>query len=868
MAAKRVESFLRTRIIYLVSIKLIYRPMKSIHHILITATLSAGLLLGTLSMTSAQSRDEKRLYELSQRAWQDGLYEVTEINARRLLALGGDSKLAGPARLLLAQALIAQGEGNAAITALQPELAAESQSTLNMTEVRYTLAEGYTLVGKWKEAAALFQEIINNPKAGEFIVRSRYALAWVEYLAGNAEAATGIFTTLGEEFRRQDIGRKSLLTLAKIYIENDRIAEADQTLAPLITDKPRTAQEFEALFWRAQIHTARGELTEALKIYQQITTSDRAQPQSIVGDSWMSIGDLYTAQEKSSDAAKAYEQAYQKSNRINRRTTAMRNYAAAMIANRQITQALEKLREFVQKNQESQIGFEADIVIAEVLYNQKMFTESLAECRRILASLSDTTLDKTKVLELTADNLMLIGESPEALQMLRNSLKNNQNPDEKVRLLFKIADLLLKQKKFDNALETYRQITTELPRSAYAEVALFRQGQTHLLAGNTKSAITAFQSLLTQFPDGAYSDGAQFEIANIYFLSGQFAKAREFYEALPQKFPSSALRAKAQFALAECLFRENKLTEAAASFAQFAQRFPKDALAEQALYNRALALAKPGEETLALEAFNQFIEKYPKSDLAAGATFWLGNYYFNRQDLARAQTLFEQMARNFPKSELLDKAYYWAAKSAAGRQETSKANELYQKVASIPGSSLRTEARLRQAEIQRQLNQFENALLIYESVLKDAGQSPPIEARLGKGICLQFLKKYEEAIKIYEEVLQINPGNLALHNEATYRIGKCQEKLGKNKEALTTYMDIVYAKTLPEKLNKQDAAKIPEFVWFARAGLDAGELKEVEKDWLGAIQIYKILELAGGPYSEQARDRKLKLQSEHFIYDE
>ncbi|MDL5047504.1 tetratricopeptide repeat protein [Oscillatoria amoena NRMC-F 0135] len=847
----------------LLSEKLIPMP-----HSMIKSALLTGCLIALMTLSSpAQSREEKRLYETAQRSFRDGLYDVAEMNARKLLSEFPKTEFFAPTRLLLARALVQQSEGAEAVKILSAEPAV-SGSGINPVEVRFTLAEAHALAAQYPEAARLYQQIVEDPKAGAFALQARYGLAWLDYLEGNVESAAEKLMLIGEENRRNETGRKSLLTLAKIRLAEGQPDQAQAILQPLITDNPRSPQEFEALLWRGRIAAARADWLAARGHFEAITGSERAQPQSVVGDAWSGLADVLTAQNLPADAAKAYEQAFLKSQALNRRVDAMKRYASAMAASRQLQAALDKLREFAEKNLDSVIGFEADVVRAEILYSQKMFAESLAECRRILSSPAYAAFDLARVHELAADCLVIEGKIDEALALLQEPLKNTKREDQRARLLFKIADLRLQQSRYKEALEIYRQISKEFPRGDYAEVSLFRQGQTQARAGDTKAAMTAYQSLLTQFPQSSYADAARFETANLHFLGGQFAQAREGYEALIKAFPRSTLVPKAQFAVAECLFREEKFAEAGEAFGKFAQSHAKSPLVDQALYNRCLTLAKSGDEAAALEAFDQFVAQYPKSPFAAAATFWLGNHYYNRQDFARAQTHFESLTRNFPQSELLDEALYWAAKSAAGRQETTRANELYQRVAGMPDSPLRTEARLRQAELQRQANQFENALLIYESVLKESGQTPPLDARLGKGICLYALKRYDEAVKIFEEVRQMNRGNLALHNETTYRIGKCLEKLGRHKEALATYMDIVYAKSLPEGLGMEDAAKLPEFVWFGRAGFDAGRIKEDQQDWKGAIQIYKILEVAGGPNSQEARDRKLKLQTEHFIYEE
>jgi len=87
--------------------------------------------------------------------------------------------------------------------------------------------------------------------------------------------------------------------------------------------------------------------------------------------------------------------------------------------------------------------------------------------------------------------------------------------------------------------------------------------------------------------------------------------------------------------------------------------------------------------------------------------------------------------------------------------------------------------------------------------------------------------------------------------------------MGKTPDALHTYFEVIY-----RRYEQPAPDSPPDYQWFGRAVADAGRILENSTDWKGAIALYQLAEKNGGPESKAWRDRRLKIQREHFIYPE
>ena len=81
---------------------------------------------------------------------------------------------------------------------------------------------------------------------------------------------------------------------------------------------------------------------------------------------------------------------------------------------------------------------------------------------------------------------------------------------------------------------------------------------------------------------------------------------------------------------------------------------------------------------------------------------------------------------------------------------------------------------------------------------------------------------------------------------------------------MALYLQVLYGRVAGD-----DAAapQPPDFSWQIEAGVQAGMMRESDKDYRGAIEIYKRLEQIGGAHQQEFHDLIDKLRRENYIYE-
>ncbi len=108
-------------------------------------------------------------------------------------------------------------------------------------------------------------------------------------------------------------------------------------------------------------------------------------------------------------------------------------------------------------------------------------------------------------------------------------------------------------------------------------------------------------------------------------------------------------------------------------------------------------------------------------------------------------------------------------------------------IAKFPKTSSGKIALLYQGNIHLRLSEFEEATKSYQTFLQKAGKEKlyRIFAMEGLGYSYEGKKDYEKALQSYQKILE--EGEHFQLGDAYLNMGRCYEKLGKNKEALENY---------------------------------------------------------------------------------
>jgi TolA-binding protein len=823
------------------------------------ALLAMGLAAAPLR--AEPSDDENKAFAAAQQSFHDGAFDLCSDHVAALLKKYPKSELLPQAELLQAQALYQLGRDDAAFDAFTLPIDQVPEGL--RVETLFWQAEALLDAQKWPEAEQKFRALLALKDAAPRAAEANLGLAWAIFKQGREAEAMPLVQSLVQDKTDPAAAQRGQLLLAKVQLAKSQFKDAIASLQNLFNTKPDAGLGFEANYWLGEAYAGNNQFDKAVEAYRRVTDVPQAFPKPRVAEANLGLGRAERALGQFDLAAAAYEKAYQLAENETARLNAFRAFLESAREAKQLPEAVATLQEFAKNSSASAPA--ALFAIGLVLAEDGSEDKAIGTLESLLVAYS-----KSPWAPAANDQLGRLyaraGKPDLAIRALQSCIDLSQDPALTRTARFQLGLVLMDRKDYANAAAQFAQTSSGI--DAQAEGASFN----YLLAQAKLGKLDAFQKadadFIKRFPQSAHLKQLALVEGALLADQGKTDEAKALYKkALGPDVATADQKALLQ-ALADLQYQTNDLGAAYDSYGRIISLFPNDSL-EAA--ERAIEISyelKKFNEDQAEQAFASLAQKYGKTPGGAEAYFQLGEFYSFRQDYVKAQDAFQQLTTAYPQSDYADRAYFFAGQAAFQHQDYAAARALLEKV---PDSSpFKPEARLWEGKTyQRQLN-FAQAATVFDSVLATEKSGPNfVEAILLKGECLFELgakdpANYNAALAAFGAILKTNDGTAAQRNEAAVRIAKCMEKLSRRDEAMELYLNVLYGRVAGDD---PAAPQAPDFSWQVEAGVQAGLMREKEKDYRGAIEIYKRLEQIGGANQQEWHDAIDKLRRENYIYE-
>jgi len=211
-------------------------------------------------------------------------------------------------------------------------------------------------------------------------------------------------------------------------------------------------------------------------------------------------------------------------------------------------------------------------------------------------------------------------------------------------------------------------------------------------------------------------------------------------------------------------------------------------------------LKKPDEFITFTEKTFLFITHHSKSIAVGGGILLflvLSLLSFQKWESGKEEKAY-QMFNSAMETYQMVNASYREESPQEYKNVLEKFNEILIK---FPKTSSGKIAILYKGNIDLRLGEFEEAMEAYESFLQKAGKGKLYRsfAMEGLGYAHEGKKDYEKAINLYQKVVDL--GERFQSANAYLGLGRCYEKLGKNREALEQYKNFIKASQKSEMTN-------------------------------------------------------------------
>jgi TolA-binding protein len=829
---------------------------------ILRAATVACLTLVFLPLRADPTDDEKKSLKAIEQSFKDGAFDLTDDRVTALLKKYPKSELAPEAELLQARALYQLGRSDAANAALNIPI---DQVPENLrADTLFWQAESLLDLDKWPDAEQKYRALLALKDTAGHTDAANLGLAWALFKQGKEADALPLIQELIKDKPQTPAGWQAQLLLAKIQLAKNQLKEAIAALEALLAAKPPPDLAFETDYWLGEAYVANGQPDNGVTAYTRITGDAHAFPKPLVAEAFLGLGRAQHALQEDDQAMLAYEQTYKLTENENVRLDAFRAYLQSARADGQLPEAVTKLQEFAKSSDTSAAG--ALFAIGSALAENHEDDKAIGILESLLVAYGTSPW-------IPATNYQLgqlysrTGKPQQAIKALQACIDANTDPVLVRSARFQLGYVLLHQTHdYTGAAAQFAQISDGTDTAA--ENAAYNYLLTQAALGKADVFVKAEADFEKRFPKSSHLKEISLAEGHLLANQGKTDDAKAVYQKAIAMGGNDPNQLALLNALTDLQYQTNDLDGARATCQLIVNQFPNDALAAA---QRGVLLdyeLKKLNEDQVEQALVQLADKYKNVAGAPEAYFRLGEFYFFRQDFVKAQDAFQQLITNYPNSSNVDHAYFYAGQSALAHQDFAAAKTLLEKVPD--NSPFKPDARLWEGRTFQQQHLFDQAIPLFDAVLATNKTGEDfVQASLLKGECLFEMgatdpANYSKSAASFDQILKGKEGSIAERNEAGVRKAKCLEKMGQAGDAMALYLDVLYGRVAGD-----DSASPtpPEFSWQFKAGMEAGRMREAQKDWRGAIEVYKRLEQIGGAHQQLVHDLINKLRRDNYIYE-
>ena len=206
-----------------------------------------------------------------------------------------------------------------------------------------------------------------------------------------------------------------------------------------------------------------------------------------------------------------------------------------------------------------------------------------------LVKYSESEESRQKAVILSAEIFADYEKYEQAIELL--SPYTGGNNDFAAQALFLTAGLFERKGEVSKADETYRRIYETMPRSSFAEEAMYKAGEAFYSAGRYADAFSRFNSYIYKYTSGDFSDAALFYCGDCALRLGEDSRSIMLNRTLLQKYPSSVYTYGASKNLLSAYYSQESYGEALAVARTMVKDFPQQS-ADDEIGKRLIELEK------------------------------------------------------------------------------------------------------------------------------------------------------------------------------------------------------------------------------------------------------------------------------------
>ncbi|MDQ1256374.1 MAG: Tetratricopeptide repeat protein [Candidatus Hydrogenedentes bacterium] len=707
----------------------------------------------------------------------------------------------------------------------------------------YRLGESESACQRYEAALDAFEKLLKTNIDETMRLRSQLAKGEALYQLKRLDDAEGALSPLTDPAIAEDIRGRALYYVGKLKQDAGNPDAAQQAFNTLIKELPNHALAPFARYQLAFVCLARNDLESAAIAFSEVATSNvdtalRTESRFRAAETYDKIG-WFTA------AVKEYERLQEEFPGSEFAQRAAYGYAWALYHAGKFAEASVAAEKFIAENAEAPQKVGILYLRGNCLQQQKQFPEAEKVYRQIQQDFPESEFAIRSRYKL-AWVLYLSGNVQEAKQQAMSFLDSRENEALLGDAAFLLGTIEASEGNFEDAYEEFRLVAEKYAASEFGPEALYKAGECLAQLGRTEEAATVFENFAKTYPENALTEQAILRVGDARLSSDAFEDAVARYQKILESPDDPTVEENTLYRLAITYYNMKNYEASAAAFQKILDKFPASAYTAEARYRIGDHVLRDLKDPVkAIEPLEAAIAANPEGPFAGRALKGLALARYEAKDYDAAADLFLKLMANHPDVELNQETYAWVGQRCFDQQKwDASAQALESLLRANPDYANPERVRFKIAECSEAAGKAEQAAALFAKVVEAApGSSQAIESLYRMGKLQEQLKNEKEAVRLYEEAANANTGDAAAR--ARFRLGELYEQQGDFEAAAKSYMRVAIL-FLHEELS-------PESLWRAAQCFEKAEKPDQ------AIKTYKEL-VDGFPESEQAVKAKAKLE--------
>ena len=725
---------------------------------------------------------------------------------------------------------------------------------------------GWRQAGVFPFSGSAFAEVSKEQEA--------FSAAQKVFDGGFYDVSVTLFNRFLDNFPTSPLAPEVNFCLGQCYFHQKKYSEAIKALESAIDVKNTNVAQDKLFYWLAEAFFKNNDFSMAYHFYDKLVT---LHPLSRYNrDSFYSLGWCLFEQGK-------------------------------------FQEAKEKFSEFRNKFASDALSEEADVKIAECLYNLKNYAELKEYTAGILAneprSRTQERVKKSALLKFyLAESCFYLEDYHCAIDNYRKVLESALDANLNALSCLGLGWCYLKQNTYSEAVVNFEKvIQSQMEKNV--ESALLGKALSLQMNAQYQEALDTYVKLIEQAKGSSFIFGAYMGKAeSLYELKRYPESVAAYKEAIntaryADKEINGASLEKLKLGMGFAYLKSGDFKEALSEFLGLAQDAKDNKIKISSLTKLAEVYDELGDLPRAVGTYEKILKDYPDCDECDYARLNLGLVLFNAKHYVQAIEVFNKLIAEEPKSELTERASFYSGKAYYSLSDYLNSHQLLSYfTAEFPSSALRGEAFFLDGLCLKALERFQGAYESFKTALTYE-QDPHLLAQveLQMSDCLYELGRKQEALERLEhlrskypdsEILSLVLYRLAEHyfelnqldlcrryllelinsypeasllDDAYYLLAVCYEKEGRYDEAVVFFMKIKIGK---EKVYPKLAdayktmGKFQDALFYYRMALE----ENIDYKPLIQFKLAECLDESGAPeealkeYKRISSDRSLMVK--------